>query len=294
MQKIVPFLWFDHQAAEAANRYVSLFKNSRVINTTHYSDAGPGPSGSVMTVSFRLADQEFIALNGGPEFTITPAISFFVGCDTEEEIDRLYLNFSDGGEVLMELNRYPFSDKFAWVKDRFGVNWQLNLSGRYTQKITPFLTFVVPQHGKAAEAMNQYVSLFDDSRILSVQRFPPGSGELEGTVMHGEFSLHGQAFMAMDGGLDHKWAFTEGLSLFVSCENQEEVDRLWQRLTAGGEEGPCGWLKDQYGLSWQIVPAILIEMLQDMDARKAQRVNQAMLQMKKIDIAGLRRAYEQD
>lgn len=294
MQKIVPFLWFDHQAEEAADLYVPLFDNSKVLNLSYYGPAAPKPAGSVMTVNFQLADLEFTALNGGPEFSITPAISFFVGCDTKDEINRLFEQLSAGGQVFMPLDRYPFSDRFAWVSDRFGVSWQLNLTSHSTQKITPFLTFVGPQHGKAADAIGQYVSLFEDSRVLSVQRFPAGSRDLEGAVMHASFVLHGQEFMAMDGGLDHSWNFNEGVSLFVHCGSQEEVDDLWHKLTTGGEEGPCGWLKDKFGVSWQIVPTILMQMLQDRDAQKAQRVMQALLQMGKIDIAGLRRAYENE
>ena len=155
MQKITPFLWFDHQAEEAAKFYVSLFKNSKVLSVTRYGEAGPGPQGTVMTVTFLLEGQEFTALNGGPLFKFTEAISFVVNCNT-----------------------------------------------------------------------------------------------------------------------------------------QEEVDELWDKLTMGGEGGQCGWLKDRYGLSWQVVPTALEEMLTDPDPDKAQRVMRAMLQMKKIDINGLKRAYE--
>jgi predicted 3-demethylubiquinone-9 3-methyltransferase (glyoxalase superfamily) len=157
MQKITPFLWFDNQAEEAANFYTSIFKNSKVGNVARYGEAGPGPEGSVMTVSFQLEGQEFTALNGGPAFKFTEAISFF-----------------------------------------------------------------------------------------------------------------------------------------VDCKSQEEVDELWEKLSAGGEEGPCGWLKDKFGLSWQIVPTVLIEMLNDPDPEKARRVTEAMLQMKKIDIPTLEQAYEQE
>ncbi len=156
MQKITPFLWFDTQAEEAAQHYVSIFKNSKIVGVTRYGDAGPGPRGSVMTVTFSLGGQEFIALNGGPHFK-----------------------------------------------------------------------------------------------------------------------------------------FTEAISLSVDCKTQEEVDELWRRLSEGGEEGQCGWLKDRYGLSWQINPTILGEMLADPDPRKAKRVMEAMLEMKKIDIARLKQAYDQ-
>lgn len=292
MQKITPFLWFDYQAEEAVNFYTSLFKNSQVGNVARYGEAGPGPVGTVMTVSFQLDGQDFTALNGGPEFKFTPAISLFVNCDTEEEVDRLFAKLSAGGRVLMELDKYPFSDKFGWIEDRYGVSWQLNLASG-AQKITPFLTFVGKQHGKAEEAMKLYVSLFKNSSIQAIQRYGPGSGESEGIVMHARFSLDGQEFMALDGGLEHDWTFSEAVSLFVNCMTQEEVDKLWQKLTEGGEESQCGWLKDKFGVSWQIVPEDLGKYLGGDDAGGARRAMQAMLQMKKLDIEKIKRAYEQ-
>jgi predicted 3-demethylubiquinone-9 3-methyltransferase (glyoxalase superfamily) len=296
MQKITPFLWFDDQAEEATSFYTSIFRNSKIVNVSRYGEAGGEvsgrPEGSVMTVAFQLDGQEFIALNGGPEFNFTPAISFFTACETEEEIDELWGKLSDGGEILMPLQGYPFSDKFGWVSDRFGVSWQLNLASS-TQKITPFLMFVGEQGGKAEEALRFYVSLFKNSSINTIQRYGPGGEEPEGTVMHATFSLDGQGFMAMDSGREHAFTFTEAISFFVNCETQQEVDELWERFTADGEEGPCGWLKDRYGVSWQIVPAILGEMLNDADPEKSRRVTEAMLQMKKIDIQALRQAYGQ-
>ena len=154
------------------------------------------------------------------------------------------------------------------------------------QKITPFLWF----DNQAEEAMNLYVSLFKNSKVLGVSRYGEGGPGPAGTVMTATFQLDGQEFMVLNGGPYFK--FTEAISLFVNCETQEEVDELWEKLSEGGEVQQCGWLKDRYGLSWQIVPTALGEMLGDPDPKKAQSVRQAMLQMKKIDIAGLRRAYD--
>lgn len=305
-QKITPHLWFDDQAEEAANTYVSIFSSlpgsdsggerSQVGSVTRYADAvseaAGRPEGTVMTVEFRLAGHKFIALNGGPEFNFTPAISFFVACETEAEVDHLWKGLSDGGAVLMPLDRYPFSEKFGWLNDRYGVSWQLSL-GSSPQKITPFLLFVGEQHGKAEEAIEFYRSLFDNSSINHVERYGENrQPELEGTVSHASFTLAGQDFMAMDSNLEHNFTFTEAISFFVACEGQEEVDELWERLTAGGEEQPCGWLKDRFGVSWQIIPNALMEMLSDEDPARAERATQAMLQMKKIQIDDLRTAYE--
>jgi len=154
-------------------------------------------------------------------------------------------------------------------------------------KITPFLWF----NDQAEEAMNFYTAIFKNSKIGSVSRYGEGGPGPQGSVMTATFELDGQEFMALNGG--PLFTFTEAISLFVNCETQAEVDELWTKLTEGGEEGQCGWLKDKYGLSWQIVPSVLGELLSDPDAEKARRVMNAMLQMKKIDIAGLRLASEQ-
>lgn len=292
MQKITPFLWFDTQAEEAARFYTSLFPNSRVKMTVDYDNIGPTLSETVTVVEFQLAGLDVTAMNAGPEFTFTPAISFFVGCDSADEVDALFEKLSEGGEILMPLQAYPFSEKFAWVNDRFGLSWQLNLASD-VQKITPFLMFVGEQHGKAEEAMRFYTSLFPNSAIEALQRFGPNSGDMEGMVMHGRLTLHGQPFMALDGGLQHDFTFTEAISLYVDCQTQAEVDELWEKLTAdGGEEQPCGWVKDRFGVSWQIVPKILNELMQDEDSEKARRVTEAMLKMTRIKIDELMRAYE--
>lgn len=155
------------------------------------------------------------------------------------------------------------------------------------QKIKPFLWY----NGDAEEAMNLYVATFKNSKIDNLSYYPEGSPMPAGTLMIASFVLHGQEFMVLNGGPEFK--FTEALSLFVTCENQDEVDWFWSQLSSGGEEGQCGWLKDKFGVSWQIVPTALGELMGDSDPVKAQRVMQAMLQMRKIDIAGLQHAYDQ-
>lgn len=155
------------------------------------------------------------------------------------------------------------------------------------KKITPFLWF----NNNAEEAMNFYVSIFKNSRVISITRYGEGTPEMEGKVLTGIFELDGQQLMALDGGPE--FPFTEAISLYVNCETQEEVDKLWEKLMQGGEESMCGWLKDKYGLSWQIIPTTLGQMLGDKDPEKAGRVMRAMLQMHKIDTEVLRQAYEQ-
>jgi predicted 3-demethylubiquinone-9 3-methyltransferase (glyoxalase superfamily) len=156
-----------------------------------------------------------------------------------------------------------------------------------SQKITPFLWF----DNQAEEAMNFYVSIFENSRILNLTRYGDAGPGPKGSVITGTFQLAGQEFMALNGGPHFK--FTEAISLFVRCETQQEVDDLWEKLSAGGEKSRCGWLKDKFGLSWQIVPNVLGQLLNDPDPQKSARVMQAMLQMDKLDIEKLKRAYEQ-
>jgi predicted 3-demethylubiquinone-9 3-methyltransferase (glyoxalase superfamily) len=271
MQKIIPYLWFDDSAEQAVNLYTSLFENSAVGDVIRYNEtmaeAAGRPVGSVLIVPFELAGQQFSALNGGPVFKFTPALSFFVNCDTAEEIHAIWEKLSDGGEILMPLDKYPFSECFGWLNDRFGVSWQLNLAHRET-KIAPFLMF---QSGTAEEAVNLYTSLFENSSINFIRRFGPGEAEPDGTLRYAEFVIDGQEFMAIN--------------------SQAEVDKLWEKLTEGGEEGQCGWLKDRFGVSWQIFPVVLGEILSDPDPEKAQRAAQAMLQMKKLDITALQAAH---
>jgi predicted 3-demethylubiquinone-9 3-methyltransferase (glyoxalase superfamily) len=290
MQKITPFLWFDGNVAEALDFYTSVFKDSKIITTHRSGGPIPGQEGKIFSATFELAGQELYALDGGPQYKFTPATSFFVNCETQEEIDGIWKKLAENGTVLMELNKYPFSEKFGWVQDKFGLSWQLNLTGT-KQKITPFLMFVGAQQGKAEEAINFYRSVFKDSEVLRIAHFGPGQGGTEGTVVHAAFSLDGQQFMAMDSNGKHAFTFTYAVSFFVSCETQEEVDYLWNALSAGGEESMCGWLKDKYGVAWQIIPDVLGKLLYDKDPVKSGRVVEAMMKMHKIVIKDLQDAY---
>jgi predicted 3-demethylubiquinone-9 3-methyltransferase (glyoxalase superfamily) len=292
MQKIIPFLWFDGNAIEAMNFYTSIFQNSKILNIMYYGEASPETEGKVMSATFKLAGQQFTALNGGPEFTFTPAISFFVNCETTEEIEDLWDNLLDCGTVLIELGKYPISEKFGWIQDKFGVSWQLNLSN-IVQKISPFLMFVGQQKGKAEEAIDFYMSLFDNSEIIELIHYGPGEEEPEGTVKRARFSLNGQEFMAIDSNREHEFTFTPAVSFFINCESQEEIDILWEKLSEEGEKLKMGWLTDKFGISWQVIPSILDEMLKDKDPDKSKRVMEAMMKMDKMDIEKLKQAYEE-
>jgi len=289
MQKITPCLWYQGQAEEALNRLTSLFDNSAVHHIERYPEGRDEPymknmEGKILTAIFEAAGHRFMSLDGSADFKFTPAISFFVNCETEDEIDTLWRELANGGNIMMPFQEYPFSKKFGWCADKYGVSWQLSLAPR-EQKISPFLMFVGEQDGKAEEAINFYTSLFDKSSIESIRH------QESGTVEHALFKLNGQEFMAIDGGTAHDFGFNEAISLYVECETQDEVDHFWNNLSVVPESEQCGWLKDKYGVSWQIVPKRLGELMGDPDPEKAGRVMNAMLQMKKIDVAELEKAY---
>lgn len=299
MQKIIPHLWFNTNAEEAVAFYLSAFKDGSIKHKTYYPEAGHEvhgmEAGTVLTVDFEIEGHAFTALNGGPHFTPNPSISFMVACSSAEDVDALWATLSEGGTRLMPLDAYPFSDRFGWVQDKFGISWQVMLvdANEIRQTITPMLLFVGDNAGNAEDAVQFYTSLFDNSSIDTMQYYGEDQApDTPGTVMQASFTLNGQRFAAMDSAHEHLFAFNEAISLLVLCETQEEIDVLWNALSAKPEAEQCGWLKDRYGVSWQIVPQGMDAMLRDPNADKANRAMEAMLKMKKIDIAQITRAYE--
>ncbi|MFZ2190336.1 MAG: VOC family protein [Candidatus Magasanikiibacteriota bacterium] len=291
MQKITPHLWFDKEAKEAAKFYTSIFKNSQIKNMGVIENT---PSGDADIITIDLSGQEFMLINAGPYFKFTPAVSFLVACDTKEEVDELWKPLSQGGLALMELDTYPFSERYGWIQDKYGLSWQIMLIGdiKTAQKITPALMFVGKQSGRAEEAVNFYTSIFPKSKIDHFMRYQTGEDpEKEGTIKHAGFSLLDMEFGAMDSANKHNFTFNEAVSLIVYCDDQEEIDYYWENLSAVPESEQCGWLKDKFGFSWQIVPSVMKEMMSTGDKDKLARVTKAFLQMKKFDIAELEKAY---
>ena len=292
MEKITPHLWFDNNAEEAAKFYASIFKDSKIKNMTTLHNT---PSGTVDIFTIDLLGQEFTLISAGPLFKFNPSVSFLVVCTTKEEVDELWGNLSEGGTALMELGEYPFSEKYGWVQDKYGLSWQVMFLGdrKTKQRIIPTLMFVGKQCGNAEEAINFYTSVFEDARVGDILRYIKGEEpDKEGTVKHASFILQGQEFAAMDSARGHDFAFNEAISFMVHCETQEEIDYYWGRLSADPKAEQCGWLKDKFSLSWQIVPSLMDEMLISNDKKKIERVTEAFLPMKKLDIAKLKEAYE--
>lgn len=274
---IHPCLWFDDQAKNAAEWYCSLFKNSSITTDTP------------MVLKFELEGTEFMALNGGPQFKINPSISVFVLCESVEETNRLWDKLMEEGHALIPIDKYDWSERYGWLQDRFGLTWQISLNGDapIQQKIRSCMLFTRERFGMAEKALNFYSSVFEHSSTDLLMHYPEGT-EHAGKVLYSEFKLNRQNLIAMDGPGVHDYTFNEGVSFVVECESQKEIDYYWDKLTEGGQESMCGWLKDQFGVSWQIVPAILGGLMSDPE--KAPKVMHAFLKMRKFDIDTLLKA----
>ncbi len=291
MSNIVPHLWFDTQAVEAAAFYRSVFPESALLDHVVLKDT---PSGDCDLLTISLFNQEFMLISAGPYFKHSPAISLTVRCSTPQEVDNYYTRLIDGGFELMPLQAYDFSPRFAWVADRYGVNWQLLLTDQsIDQKIIPSLMFVGDNCGKAEEAVRFYTSLFPNSGIVSTLRydgnFPPNA---PGTIQQMIFTLNGETFSIMDSAYEHDFTFSEAISLIIYAETQAEIDFYWDALSAVPEAEQCGWLKDKYGVSWQVSPRILNEWMVDSDPTKRDAVMKLVLEMKKIELAPLQQIVQ--
>ncbi len=293
MQKIIPHLWFDREAVEAAEFYVSTFgKDSKIQGVSRLDNT---PSGSTDIVAFSLLGREFQAISAGPLFKFNPSVSFHVLCKTREEVDSIWEKLSEGGFVLMELAAYPFSERYGWVQDRYGLSWQIFYSNApdAQPKITPVLTFVGGVCGQAEDAVKFWVSVFPESKIYSALHYGKDEEpDTEGSLKYAAFALCSQEFGAMDSAYDHPFGFNEAISFMVRCETQEEIDYYWKQLSAVPEAEQCGWLKDKYGVSWQVVPANMEKFLFTDNREQIDRVTQSFLAMKKIDLSALQKAYE--
>jgi predicted 3-demethylubiquinone-9 3-methyltransferase (glyoxalase superfamily) len=302
-QRIVPSLWFDHTGREAVDFYLSAFPDAAELSVMRYPtqdlpDFQTDFAGDVLEIRFRLADLELSAINAGSEFRPNPSISFLANFDPSRDdaatthLDELWASLTEGGEVRMELGAYPFSPHYGWVEDRYGVNWQLMLTNPHGDPrpvITPSLMFPFGDT-RASQAADLYTGLFDavfgDSAVgnrapYSAMGDPDTKDLPKGMLAYSDFTLAGQWFAAMDSGVPQDFTFTEGLSLIVECDDQIQIDRLWDTLSTVPESEVCGWCKDPFGVSWQITPATMPDYAADPQAYRR------MLGMKKIIIDDL-------
>jgi predicted 3-demethylubiquinone-9 3-methyltransferase (glyoxalase superfamily) len=272
---IYPCLWFDGQAKAAAEFYCSLFKNSKI------TEENP------MVVTWELNGLKVMGLNGGPMFKMNPSISLFVLCETVEETNKLWEKLIEGGKALIPIDKQDWSERYGWVQDKFGFTWQVSVVNKPGDKqtIIPSMLFTGKYFGKAETAVKFYTSVFKNSSTDVMMLYPKGDPN-EGKVMYSEFKLNGYRIAAMDGPGEHKYHFDEGVSLVINCDTQEEIDHFWSKLTAnGGKESQCGWLSDQFGVSWQVVPSMLGKLMSD--PVKGQKVVLAFMKMKKFNIQEL-------
>lgn len=278
LNTIYPCLWYDGNGKEAAELYCSVFANSKITTDT------------AMVVKFELEGKTIMALNGGPMFKKNPSLSLFVTCSTDEETQSIWDKLIDGGSAMMAMDKYPWAEKYGWLVDKFGMSWQI-MKGETSgpaQKIMPAFLFVGKQYGKAKEAIDKYTPLFVGSGIEDIQYYGEEDGLQNGKVKFAKFRLGETPFSAMDGFGAHDFGFNEGVSLVVECSTQEEIDFFWDKLTQGGVESMCGWLKDEFGVSWQIIPKSIGRLMTDPE--KGPRAMQALMKMKKIDMATLENA----
>jgi predicted 3-demethylubiquinone-9 3-methyltransferase (glyoxalase superfamily) len=297
MQKIVPHLWFNKEAKEAAAFYAATFPDTKVISETVIRDT---PSGDCDFVTFEVMGQYFMGISAGPVFKMNPSISFFVNFDPSRDpdakahLDEIWAKLIDGGSALMPLDKYPFSDWYGWVVDRYGVSWQLILTkpeGEERPRVVPSLLFTNEVAGKAEEATDFYISVFKNSKRGAIARYEADTPvQKKGDAMFTDFQLEGQWLAAMDGGSVHDFGFNEGVSLLVNCDTQEEIDYYWEKLSAVPESEQCGWLKDRYGVSWQINYTGMNRILETGTPEQVARATKAFLTMKKFDVAELERA----
>ena len=297
MQKIIPNLWFNRNAKEAVDFYVSVFPESKITQKLYYPEEGLADfqkdfAGQEVAIDFELSGYRFTAINADGTFVPTPAISLMVNFDpkynkkAQAQLDEIWEKLKEGGKILMPLDKYPFSERYGWVQDKYGFSWQLILTdpeGEDRPFIIPSLLFVTDSGMVAEEASEFYLSVFKDAKRGQIVYFPAGMGNnTEGAVMFTDFTLESQWFTAMDGTTeDHQFFFNQALSLLITCKEQAEIDYYWEAFTKnGGEESICGWLKDKYGVSWQVTPENLGELIKKPDAW------QKMMAMKKIIIAG--------
>lgn len=288
MKGIIPHLWFDQEVKEAVELYTNLFEDSKITNIQTLEDT---PSGETTIIDFELSGQPFVAINGGPFVTFNQSISLMVVYPTKEEVDEKIQTLLAGGEVVMPLQEYPFSKWYGWVEDRYGLSWQIGIAeeDEIHQRIIPNLLFSGEVIGRNEEALSFYTKIFENSKIEALHRYGEydwgEAGNPQAEVMFSTFNINGMLFNAMDNGMEEGdkvvLPFSEAFSFMILCGSQEETDYYWEKLSAVPEAEECGWLKDKFGVSWQVVPERMNELLEKGTRGQINRGTQAFLKMKK-------------
>ncbi|WPV01151.1 VOC family protein [Mucilaginibacter sp. cycad4] len=299
MLPIKPHIWFDQdKAREAAEFYATLMPDSVLNYVNHF----PMPGGECEIVEFTFAGQPFLGISAGDGLKISPSISFMINFDPSRDpdavsrIDKVWNKLSENGKIMMPLDRYPFSERYGWVSDKYGVSWQLiltNPAGEERPVIVPSLMYTGQVAGKTNEAIDFYCSVFKDGKRGITAPRPEDMGpDKAGTLMYADFYIGQTWLAAMDSAHPHGFSFNDAVSLLIPCETQEEIDYYWSALSADGETGQCGWLKDKYGVSWQVTSTVMLETLKNGRSEQIARVTQAFMTMKKVDVAALQLASD--
>lgn len=279
MKPIYPCLWYDGKALEAATFYCSIFPNSVIV------------SENPVVVIFKLNGEKFMGLNGGSMYKPNKAISYMVTSESVVETKDFYNKLLEGGQPIMSLGEYPWSPLYGWVQDKYGVHWQLYtgaLTNTNGQVFSPTLMFTGSNCGRATEAIQYYLSVFKSSQLQGILNYAPDEEEPTAYVKHAQFLINDFTLMAMDSSKEQDLCFTEGNSFVLECKDQPEIDYYWNTLTKDGAESQCGWLKDKYGVSWQVIPKNLGAIMST--GERGQRAMAALLKMKKLIIAELENA----
>lgn len=294
MKRIIPHFWFKKEALEATEFYCQVFPNSKLEHKLLLPNT---PSGDCDLVSFQIFGTTFMAISAGPLFKPNYSISFSVFAhpnsisNPEEWIESTWKKLSEGGKILMPLDSYPFCKKYGWLSDRFNVSWQLILQEE-TEAPKPFLAtslfFVKENFTKGKQAVEFYTQLFSkltQTQVFTISFHPESEAFPPETVAYAEFKIGNNLFTLTESPYEKEVQFTEGVSLLVECETQEEIDYLWNSLSHVKEAEECGWLKDKYGVSWQITTPIIQDLL--IDETKKDKALEKILKMKKIEIQPL-------
>ncbi len=277
-QELGTCLWFDQKAKEAFLFYKNVFKEVELI------------SENPLAVVYKIFGRRFMHLNGGPGYVINPSISFFISATNQEELESIWNELVIDGKVMMPLNKYPWSEQYGWCSDQYGVSWQLMLGHHSSCKIMPHLMFIGNNAGKANEAINFYTSIFENSKEIQISKYEEEDADITGYIKYAQFELNRQPFGALDSSANHAFNFNEAVSFVITVDTQEEIDYYWNNFLDGGIAGKCGWMKDKYGVSWQIVPTILGKLMTNPET--APKATYAFLQMSKFIIADLENAVK--
>lgn len=282
MQPIIPHLWYDTEAKEAVAFYVDLF-GGKLDWTYTITDT---PSGDSDLIQFQLGDMTLAAISAGPYFKLNESMSLMVNVASKDEVTRLYQALSEGGRVLMPLGEYPFSPYYVWLEDRFGLSWQLSyapdLDKPYQFDIC--LLFSQEQVGLAQPMLDYYKDKLPQASVGQLSYYGEGEAAVEAAKLnYAELLIAGQKMIVMDHGYGGEASFNEAFSLMVYVDSQDELNFYYDLLSAVPEAEMCGWVKDQFGISWQIVPRMLMEAYDTASPETVKAVNDAVLQMRRLD-----------